>query len=129
VGTPDEAGRFTRECHDKSGKCWIEKIRLDQLGMRLNAEFDTQRPGFPFPFEQMHGGWQIDPSQGGATVKVWWSMIPKRRMFAFFILPIIDVLIRRSFKDTLANVRNAASGEQLNGQHARRAHRLKMAVC
>lgn len=129
VGTADETGRVMRECRDTSGKCWTEHIQLDQHGMQLNAEFDTQKPGFPFPFAQMQGGWQIDPSQDGATVKVWWSMIPQSRMFALFFLPVLDLSIRRSLRRTLDNIRKAASGEQLNANDTRQAGRLQMAVC
>lgn len=125
----DANGVFTRQCHDKSGKCWDENVQLNQESMQLNAEFDAQKPGFPFPFAAMLGGWQIEPAGTSATVKVWWSMLPRHRAFAFFTIPIIEVLIRMSFRQTLANIRNAAATEARAGQSTRQTRRLQLVTC
>jgi len=125
----DETGRVTRQCQDVSGKCWTENIQLSQHEMKLEAEFDAEKPGFPFPFAEMLGGWQIDPSRNGTSVKVWWSMRPLHRAIAFFTFPIIELLIRRSFRQTLANIRNVASGGEQADQGIRQSRRLQMAVC
>jgi len=129
ISIDNESGLFTRQCHDTSGKCWTEKIQLNEEMMQFNAEFDAQKPGFPFPFAEMLGGWQIAPSRRGTIVKVWWSMRPLHRAVAFFILPIMEVLIRRSFRPTLANIRNAASTGARSSQATRQSGRLQMAVC
>lgn len=97
--------------------------------MQLNAEFDAQKPGFPFPFAAMLGGWQVEPAGTSATVKVWWSMLPRHRAIAFFTIPIIEVLIRMSFRQTLANIRNAAATEARAGQSTRQTRRLQLVAC
>ncbi len=129
ISLENENELFTRQCRDTSGNCWTENIQLNQERMHLNAEFDAQKPGFPFPFAEMLGGWQVEQSGTGAAVKVWWSMRPRRRAITFFTIPIMEVLIRTSFRQTLVNIRNAAASEARAGQGTRLAGRLQMAVC
>ena len=125
----DRYGVFTRQCHDKNGKCWSENIQLNQKRMQLNAEFDTAKPGFPFPFAAMLGGWQVEPAGTSATVTVWWSMLPRHRAFAFLIIPIMELFIIMSFRHTLVNIRNAAANEAQAGHATRQTRRLQMVVC
>src|SRR6056297_2633761 len=129
INVDNENGLFTRECHDTSGECWTESIQLNQQKMHLNAEFDAQKPGFPFPFSEMLGGWQVEQSGHGAAILVWWSMRPRRRAIAFFTVPIMEVFIRTSFRPTLLSIRNAAAGEARDGQGTRPMGRLQMAAC
>lgn len=124
-----ETGLQTRQCHDTRGKSWNEIIKLDRESMRLDARFETERPGFPFPFAEMLGGWEVDRTESGSKVKVWWSILPRSRPFAFFFFPIMEVLIRSTFQTTLLSIRNAAVSKSPIGHAERQAKHLQMAVC
>ncbi|TWT64020.1 SRPBCC family protein [Rubinisphaera italica] len=108
--TEDE--RPVRECQDEKGQCWREVISIDDEEMRLDLHFLTERDGFPFPFAQMEGGWMVQPVPEGTRLRVWWEVVPKRRWAAFVFMPLFSVLLRRSFRVTIENMRDAADGDE-----------------
>lgn len=122
------AAGAVRECRDVSGRTWAERCTLYEPGdHRLEVEFLTDEPGFPYPFRAMTGGWSVEQRVLGAAVRVWWHVTPKRPRLAAVILPVMDHTVRRSFPDTIAQMAAAGVG---HGTHAptRAASRARLAA-
>lgn len=112
VETASDARTSVRECQDRQGRCWRETLVTDQEELRLEAVFLADRPGFPFPFRNMEGGWQVHPEAPGCRLQVWWDVIPRRRWAAFLTMPLLSFLLPRQFAQVVANMRAAALGQQ-----------------
>ncbi len=105
------AAGAVRECRDVSGRAWAERCTLyDPAEHRLEVEFLSDEPGFPYPFRAMTGGWSVEQRALGAVVRVWWHVTPKRPRFASVILPLMDYTVRRSFPDAIAQMAAAGGG-------------------
>lgn len=104
----EDGGLPVRECRDHRGKSWREVMEIDDERMCLRATFQTERPGFPFPFKQMEGGWIVEPTSGGSLVLIWWDVVPKRRWSAFILLPLMSAALRRPIGETVAKMCDAA---------------------
>jgi len=106
-----EHGGPVRECRDTRGKSWREALEIDDARMRIDAVFLADRPGFPFPFRRMEGGWTVAPAPAGSVVHIWWDVKPKRRWTAFVLLPLLLTLLRPGMHRTIDAMRGAAIAE------------------
>lgn len=97
-----------RQCEDHRGRRWAERCtRLDHA--RLELDFLTHEPGFPYPFETMSGGWKVEPREGGATVRVWWVVTPKHRWLAPVFLPVMVAGLRHDVPPVIASLAGDSS--------------------
>lgn len=97
-----------RECQDARGRCWREEFSIDDSQMRIDLRFQADRPGFPYPFTQMEGCWDLEATPGGTKLRVWWNVVPRRRWAAFVLMPLFSFLLQGSFLTTVENMRAAA---------------------
>lgn len=51
----------------------------------------SEREGFPFPMEPMHGGWEVDRyGDDGCQVSVWWAFRTKPSWLAPLLIPVME---------------------------------------
>ncbi len=84
---------LVRECRAQNGQNWREILSIDHRQRRIDALFDTSRDGFPFPAREMTGGWELEESRSGTSVRIWWDLTPTRpRVFAL-ALPVLSAML------------------------------------
>jgi len=80
-----------RDCADHRGRHWSECCtRWAPMHREFDVAFLTDEPGFPFPFSQLRGGWQVTPSTTGATVRVWWQGSLRHPLLTPLVLPLME---------------------------------------
>ncbi len=124
-----EAGPGTvRECHAVNGSRWAERCTaLDDSQRRVEMEFLTHEPGFPFPFHRMAGGWEINHDASGSRVRVWWEVHPKAPWLAPMILPVMEQRAARDIARTV-NAMAARRAERHSGVRSGRRHPRRVAT-
>ena len=103
-----EEGHPVRECQDAGGRCWREEFSIDDARMRVDLRFQADRPGFPYPFTQMEGCWDLESMPRGAKLRVWWNVVLERRWAAFVLMPLFSFVLQGSFLTTVENMCAAA---------------------
>jgi len=111
VEAESDAHGPVRECRDVRGRSWREVLTIDDERMRLVAHFQTERPGFPFPFRKMEGGWIVATLTEGAKVRVGWDVVPRLRWTAFMVMPLLEIMLRPSFRKTVTRMSEATLAE------------------
>jgi hypothetical protein len=97
-----------RVCEDRAGRRWAEEIVEFTVGKSFTMRFHAETPGFPFPAVMMRGGWEVMPAGSGSMVKVWWEMVPTRRLLAPIILPLLAFRADRDFAEVIRRMAAAA---------------------
>ena len=60
---------------------WSEEVAAwDEPGRAYTLRFMSEAPDFPFPVEEMVGGWRVEPDGGGSRVTVWYEYTVRGRM-------------------------------------------------
>lgn len=106
-----------RECRDHNGNCWREDLIIDDEHKRLHVRFHTEAPDFPFPFTSMEGGWQVTTDSAGSMVRVWWDVVPKRRMLSFLLMPLLANIAVKDFRQTVQNMSAPMTDQTSTTQH------------
>lgn len=67
----------TRTCESTDGQRWSEELtRLNEPARTLQLRFISEAPDFPFPVDEMVGGWEVHARGTTSLVRVWWEMTP-----------------------------------------------------
>jgi len=104
-----------RECTDTGGRTWAERCRrFDPDELLLEFEFLADEPGFPFPFETMSGGWEIEPCGSGSTVIVWFTVTPKYGLAHPFVLAMMARKLTTDMGAVVARMSSAARSEAVD---------------
>ncbi len=100
-----------RSCEDHAGKRWSEECTEFNPGHSFAVRFLSEAPDFPFPAKTMCGGWKITPSDAGSQVRVWWELMPKNRLLAPVILPLLAFQADRDFPKIIQRMAASALGK------------------
>lgn len=119
-----------RECEDRTGKRWAEECTRFTPGRGFEVRFLAEEPGFPFPVERMHGGWEVYPDASGSQLMVWWEFTLKHRLLAPVILALLAYQADRDFPKVVRRMAEAASGRGVEAERkTRAAARLLPELC
>lgn len=99
-----------RTCEDRTGKQWSEECVEFNAGRGFVVRFLSEAPDFPFPAKTMRGGWEVIPTDGGSQVMVWWELVPKQRLLAPIILPLLAFQADRDFPKIIQRMATDALG-------------------
>lgn len=102
-----------RMCEDYTGKRWSEQCTEFNAGRGFAVRFLSEVPDFPFPAETMRGGWEVIPADDGCQVMVWWELLPKPRVLAPIILPLLAFQVDRDFPKVIKRMAAEALGRTL----------------
>ncbi len=108
-----------RTCEDHSGKQWSEECIKFNAGRSFVVRFLSEAPDFPFPAETMCGGWEVTPVDGRSQVMVWWELMPKPRLLAPVILPLLAFQADRDFPKIIQRMAAHALGSPPEARHQR----------
>lgn len=97
-----------RTCEDQSGRRWSEECTEFNVGRNFTVRFFSEDPDFPFPAKTMRGGWEITPSEVGSQVMVWWELMPKQKLLAPVLLPLLAWHADRDFPRVIQRMAAAA---------------------
>lgn len=100
-----------RACEDHAGKQWSEECTEFNPGHSFAVRFLSEAPDFPFPARTMRGGWEVTPSEAGSQVMVWWELMPKSRLLAPVILPLLAFQADRDFPKIIQRMAISAIGK------------------
>ncbi|MFW6066960.1 MAG: SRPBCC family protein [Myxococcota bacterium] len=113
-----------RTCENRRGQRWSERCIEWREGSSFDVRFLTDRPGFPFPFSDMVGGWRLVPTDAGCDVEVWWRVVPTRPWLAPLLLPVMARGASGTFEAVVASM-----VAQAEGRPAGEAPQLRAAFC
>ncbi len=117
-----------RTCENTKGEAWSERCDEWEEGTSFSVSFLTDRPGFPFPFSKIRGGWRVAPNATGCRVEVWWRVVPRHAWAAAVVLPLMAAGAQRSFGRVIARMSDAArQGGPV--EHAGHPARLRATLC
>ncbi len=114
-----------RTCTARNGKTWSERCdRLDENGV-LEFTYLNDRPGFPFPFKAMRGGWAIEAEGDGSRVDIWWTAQPETPAIGPALIALFGSAIAKDMAVTVARM----GGD--SGQEAKRssAPKVRLSYC
>lgn len=121
-----------RQCTDVNGKTWGEHCkRYDEQARQVEFEFLADEPGFPYPFNTMLGGWNVEPNGAGSKVNIWFEVTPKYGIAHPIILAVMARNLADGFGDVVARMTAAAHGETVSPQVDLTQYGVKslLAVC
>lgn len=119
-----------RTCTHQNGDTWSEACTLfDPNERRLDLTFLTEAEGFPFPVEQMFGGWQVSARGRGSRVTVWWSLTPRLRVAPWLGVALLGAALDRQMVDVISRMASAAAGEPPASSPSSRAARWRGVPC
>lgn len=99
-----------RQCENRAEKRWSELCTEFNAGRSFTMRFLSEAPDFPFPARTMRGGWEVIPTNGGCQVMVWWELLPKQRLLAPVILPLLAFQADRDFPRVIQRIAVDALG-------------------
>lgn len=119
-----------RTCENTKGQVWSERCEEWEEGRSFAVTFLTDRPGFPYPFSKMRGGWRVTPNAAGCRVEVWWRVVPRQPWTAALVLPLMAANAQRTFGGVVARMAGAAGQRPTPGSGTLAAiPRLHATVC
>ncbi len=118
-----------RMCENAKGEVWSERCEEWEEGKSFSVTFLTDRPGFPFPFSKMRGGWRVAPTAAGCRVEVWWRVVPRQPWAAAVVLPLMAASAQRTFAGVVARMAGAAHGPTLGSGVLPAVPRVRAALC
>lgn len=120
-----------RTCENVKGQSWSERCEAWEEGRSVTLAFQTDAPGFPFPFSSMRGGWRVAPraAAAGCQVQVWWRVVPRRTWAAPVLLPLMLAGVQRDFADVVARMACAAQGSAMDSTALPAVARLRAVPC
>ena len=102
-----------RECVSTQQQHWAEEVtRFDSEERAFEVRFLADEPGFPFPMQVMHGGWQVlAQPDGHSRVIVWWSLTPKVPFGGLAVVALLSASVDRSFPAVIGRMASDATVE------------------
>lgn len=102
-----------RRCVNQAGAAWSEKCTaFNDSQHYFVVRFLADEPGFPFPVSRMDGGWHVQATANGSTATVWWELVPKSKLMAPLLLPLLAWQVDRDFPRLIARMTDEALGYQ-----------------
>jgi len=102
--TGDRVGA-RRTCENRSGQRWTEEVvHWDEEARALTLRFDTDPPDFPYPIEEMVGGWRVEDRGRESEVVVWFEYTVPGGLLGEIAAPMIAARSRPVLEATLANM-------------------------
>jgi hypothetical protein len=99
-----------RTCANRRGQHWSEEvIEWDDEARTFTLRFDTEAPDFPFPVQEMYGGWQIEAVGDEASVVVWYEYTMRGGLLGEFLAPLVAQRSERLMTATIANLEAAVT--------------------
>ncbi|MEX0828066.1 MAG: SRPBCC family protein [Haliea sp.] len=100
-----------RRCVNLAGDAWSERCTVFNDVQRCFAvQFLADEPGFPFPVSRMDGGWHVQATVNGSRVTIWWELVPKSKLMAPLLLPLLAWQVDRDFPRLIARMTDEALG-------------------
>ncbi|NCS94412.1 MAG: hypothetical protein GW761_11480 [Leptospira sp.] len=94
-----------RQCTDIQGNSWSEECISYNSDQSFQVKFLTKEEGFPFPAQEMIGGWEIQPTKNNASiVKIWWELVPNNPKLSWLLLPILGMKADKDFQKIIRNM-------------------------
>ncbi len=93
-----------RTCVNQGGQRWSERCVVFEPGSRLELEFLSDDPSFPFPARCMTGGWQVKDKGVHCTVEIWWELQVKPAVLAPWIMSFLAWQVDGSFVETVGRM-------------------------
>lgn len=78
AGSGLEVGAI-RECVDVANQRWQEEC-VEVGTSSFVLKFATESPDYPYPLQDMHGGWELNEKGTDTLIKVWWTAKGKGRL-------------------------------------------------
>jgi hypothetical protein len=69
----------TRECRDVANQKWQETC-TEVTENSFTLRFHTEAPDYPYPLQNMHGGWIVEDHPQGSKLTVWWTAEAKSKL-------------------------------------------------
>lgn len=94
-----------RTCENRSGELWTEEVvHWEEKDRSVTLRFDTDAPDFPYPVEEMVGGWRVEDREGASEVVVWFEYTVPGGILGEIAAPMVAARSRPVFEATLANM-------------------------
>jgi len=98
-----------RTCENKQGQRWSEDvIEWDEAARAITLQFDTSAPDFPFPMQEMYGGWDVEEANGGTDVVVWYEYTVRGGLLGEILAPLVAQRSRSGMEATISNMERGA---------------------
>lgn len=98
-----------RTCENEQGQRWSEDvIEWDEGARTITLRFDTSDPGFPFPMQEMYGGWEVAEANGGADVVVWYEYTVRGGLLGEILAPLVAQRTKSGMEATISNMEMVA---------------------
>lgn len=107
----------TRVCTNNQGDKWTESVTSWRPGTGFDLKFDADAPGFPFPFTDMIGGWNLTNDGPNLRVGIYWVVVLKRPVLAPLSLPLMEWKVRQDMAKTVAAIDQMANSETPQARH------------
>ncbi|SDR28111.1 SRPBCC family protein [Pseudovibrio sp. Tun.PSC04-5.I4] len=108
VGGRDPSLGVRRECASLDGARWAETVTAWVPRDGFDVIFNADEPDFPFPFQKMLGGWRLVTRQNQTTVSVYWIVEPKVQLSIVFLMPVMELRMRKDMASTIKSMDRAA---------------------
>jgi len=101
-----------RVCTNTNGQCWSEEVvEIDDEARSLVLRFRTEAEDFPFPFDEMSGGWIVAPApDGGSNVQVWWRVRPRQKRLGWLFLAVASIPLDQDMQNVVAAMESGVRG-------------------
>ncbi|WP_227287206.1 SRPBCC family protein [Boseongicola sp. H5] len=102
-----------RVCTNQQGQSWAEEVvSMDDPSRTVVLRFRAEAEDFPFPLDEMIGGWTVTPAANGtSTVDIWWSVRPTRRRLGWVLLALMTIPLDRDIRHIVAAMEAEGSGK------------------
>lgn len=112
VSVAGEGPGAVRTCATHAGQRWSETVAAwDEPGRAYTLRFLSEAPDFPFPVEEMVGGWRVEPDGSGSRVTVWYEFTVRGGWLGDALAPVIASRSGAVMQDVLARMDTATDAE------------------
>jgi ribosome-associated toxin RatA of RatAB toxin-antitoxin module len=118
-----------RTCSDLNGQIWSEVCTDYCPGRGYTVRFESDAPDFPFPMQDMIGGWNLKEVTDGCEVEVWWEFKLSRRLPEALLLPLIAYKMERDMLTTVQRMVGESPKETVSAGNNRGKVNLIPRLC
>jgi hypothetical protein len=94
-----------RTCETHEGKRWSEEVtQWDEQEHTYTLRFVSEAPDFPFPVDEMVGGWRVVPDGDGSLVTVWYEFSMRGGLLGDALAPLLTARSGIAMEDVLARM-------------------------
>ena len=91
VAVEGQTADAIRTCETHKGERWSEEVtEWEEEKRAYTLRFMSEAPGFPFPVEEMVGGWRVDPDGDGSRVTVWYEFSMRGGWLGDTVAPVLS---------------------------------------